>query len=349
MDLIDRLRQLGERIGKTKGNVGTEEATKNAFVMPFIAALGYDVFNPMEVIPEYIADTPTKKGEKVDYCIMHGGSPAIIMEVKHWDKDLRRHSPQLHRYFHVTKVRFAVLTNGIEYKFFSDLNAPNIMDEKPFLEFKMTEMNETVSAEIKKFHKENFAVDDILDSALQLKYAKEIKELLSEEIKSPSDEFVRHFVTKVYSGRVTSKVVAQFRDLVEDAAKGFVNDLINKRLQLAMQSDEVDDGDSASGNDIVTTEEELQGFRIVQAILMAHVPSDKIFYRDAKTYFNVLFEDNNRKPICRLRFNRSQKYLGVFDADRNEEKLSIDKLEDIYKHAGRIVETAKSYMPNLEN
>lgn len=69
MDLLDRLQDLAAKIRKQRDLIQTEEAAKNAFVMPFISALGYDVFNPSEVMPELVADVGTKKGEKVDYAL----------------------------------------------------------------------------------------------------------------------------------------------------------------------------------------------------------------------------------------------------------------------------------------
>ncbi len=138
MDLIDRLRDLASRLEKIVAQLQTEEATKNALVMPFINALGYNVFDPLEVVPEFTADVGTKKGEKVDYAIMQDGKPIILMEVKAANCNLdNAHCSQLYRYFSVTDARFSVLTNGIHYRFFSDLESPNKMDARPFLEVDM--------------------------------------------------------------------------------------------------------------------------------------------------------------------------------------------------------------------
>jgi predicted type IV restriction endonuclease len=136
MDLIDQLRGLSSRIATTKSLIQTEEATKNAMVMPFIQILGYNVFDPLEVTPELIADVGTKKGEKVDYAILKDGKPIILFECKKAGSDLHiNHAGQLFRYFHVTAARFGVLTNGLVYRFFTDLEQPNKMDEKAFFEF----------------------------------------------------------------------------------------------------------------------------------------------------------------------------------------------------------------------
>ena len=109
MELKIKLEQLHQRVNGIKENIQTEEATKNAFIMPFIQILGYDVFNPTEVIPEFVADIGTKKGEKVDYAIMQNNEPILIIECKHWKENADAHNSQLHRYFHTSKARFGVL------------------------------------------------------------------------------------------------------------------------------------------------------------------------------------------------------------------------------------------------
>jgi len=162
MEIGLQLKTLADKIVQLKDKIETEEATKTAFVLPFINLLGYDIFNPMEVTPEFTADLGLKKGEKVDYAIYQGGEPILIIECKNWKQDLNVHNSQLFRYFHVTKTRFALLTNGIDYRFYSDLEAPNKMDEKPFLEFTLTSLKDSTIVEIAKFHKSNFDVDKII-------------------------------------------------------------------------------------------------------------------------------------------------------------------------------------------
>jgi hypothetical protein len=174
MDFIDVIKALGEKVNRLKDSILTEEATKNAFVMPFIAALGYDVFNPFEVIPEFVADLGIKKGEKVDYCIQKDNQPIIIVECKHWKEGLDVHNSQLHRYFHVTTTRFGILTNGIIYRFYTDLVEPNKMDDKPFWEINISDMSEANVMELKKFHKTGFDVSQILSTASELKYTREM-------------------------------------------------------------------------------------------------------------------------------------------------------------------------------
>jgi hypothetical protein len=133
MDLDIKLKQLAERIKTSKEIILTEEATKHSFIMPFLSALGYDVFDPTVIVPEFTADIGTKKGEKVDYAILQDGKPIIVIEAKNHTEKLDNHNNQLIRYFNVTDSKFAILTNGIEYRFFSDIEETNRMDKIPFL------------------------------------------------------------------------------------------------------------------------------------------------------------------------------------------------------------------------
>jgi predicted type IV restriction endonuclease len=94
---------------------------------------------------------------------------------------------------------------------------------------------------------------------------------------------------------------------------------------------------------IATTEEEIEGFHIVKSLLRQIVHPDRVTHRDTVSYFGVLLDDNNRKPICRLRFNRSQKYIGLFDANKNEEKVPINSLNEIFDFADRIQATISHY------
>ncbi len=153
MDFLDALKQFSARVGMLKDGIETEEATKMSLIVPFFQLLGYDVFNPTEFCPEYTADVGIKKGEKVDYAIILDKSPAILIECKWSGQCLDKHSSQLFRYFGTTKAKFGILTNGITYQFFTDLDEPNKMDLTPFLEFNILEFTENVANEEKNFTK----------------------------------------------------------------------------------------------------------------------------------------------------------------------------------------------------
>lgn len=354
MDLIDRIREISSRIPKQISHIQTEEATKNAFVMPFISALGYDVFNPLEVIPEFTADIGSKKGEKVDYAIKKDDKIIILVECKWSGSDLHiNHASQLYRYFSVTESRFAILTNGISYQFYSDIDEPNKMDSKPFFEFNVLNFEDHQINELKKFTKSAFSLDDILTTASTLKYTSAIKKILEEELHAPSESFVRFFASQIYDGRLTQSVIEQFTRIVKEARNQFINERLNERLKSALAANnqtEISDESQSAANkvaeskdsDIETTQEEYDGYNIVKAILREMVDVKRIHIRDAKSYCAILLDDNNRKPICRLHFNYKQKYLGVFSG-KNEERLEIDDVDDIFRHADRLKSIVKEY------
>ncbi|GHT39255.1 hypothetical protein FACS189437_02070 [Bacteroidia bacterium] len=234
MDFKDVIKQLSERVDKLKENLLTEEATKNALIMPFLTAMGYDVFNPLEVVPEFTCDIGTKKGEKIDYAIFKDNQPIMLIECKHWEQDLNLHDNQLIRYFNVSNAKFGLLTNGIIYRFYTDLVTPNKMDEKPFLEVDLTDPKSNQVEELKKFHKAYFDLDNILNSANELKYTGELKSILSKEFTNPGPEFVKLLSKQVYDGIITAKLLDQFTVLVRKSISNHINDIINERLKTAL-------------------------------------------------------------------------------------------------------------------
>ncbi len=356
MDFKDSIKQLSERIGKVKENILTEEATKNAFIMPFIQALGYDVFDPTEVIPELDCDLVKKRGEKIDYAIQKDGETIMLIECKHWQKNLNLHETQLQRYFVASKAKFGVLTNGIEYRFYSDLNKPNIMDDVPFLVVDMDNLKDEQINALKQFHKSYFNLDTILSSASQLKYLSSLKSLIRDEFQNPSDDLVRLLARKVYEGAVTQKVVLQFAELVKKSLLDYLNDAIADRLNKAMATTEQNQEKQDDGNEIkeqeattnepkvITTEEEIEGYYIVKGILRDILLAKRITYRDAQSYFSVLVDDNNRNAVCRLYFNNANKRIGIIAEDKSEERFNIEKLDDIYLYADKLKEAAKRFI-----
>lgn len=320
--------------------------------MPFIGALGYDVFNPLEVVPEYTADIGSKKGEKVDYVIKKDEKIIILIECKWSGCDLHiNHASQLYRYFSVTEARFAILTNGINYQFYSDIDETNKMDSKPFFEFNILNFEDHQINELKKFTKAAFSLDDILNTASTLKYTGAIKKILEEELHKPSEAFVRFFASQIYDGRMTQSVIEQFTKIVKEARTQFINERLNERLKSALaanNSGESSDEEKTENDqddkqcDIETTQEELDGYNVVKAILREVIDVRRVHIRDAKSYCAILLDDNNRKPICRLHFNYKQKYIGVFSG-KNEDRMEIDDVDDIFKHADRLKSVVQEY------
>lgn len=355
MDFKDTIKQVAERVAKLKDNLQTEEATKNALIMPFIQALGYDVFNPFEVMPEYTCDIGTKKGEKIDYAILKDNEPVILIECKHWAEKLNSHDNQLLRYYHVSCARFGVLTNGIEYRFYTDLEEPNKMDGKPFLVLNMLDLRDNQIEEVKQFHKSYFDVESIVNAASELKFMKGLKDIILAEMESPSETLVRLFTKQVYSGVVTAKILEQFTDLTKRSFSQVISDIITDRFKNALnketekQTDEIPHVEIQSPTlaeeecKIITTEEEKEGYFIVRAMLRKYVDINRVAQRDTQSYFGILLDDNNRKPICRLYFNGGKKYIATFDENKKETKNLIESLDDLYKFEEPLASIIKFY------
>lgn len=353
MDFKDSVRQLAERATRMKEQIATEEATKTAIIMPFIQMLGYDVFNPTEVVPEFVADVGIKKGEKVDYALLKDGSPIILIEAKHWAQKLDNHDSQLVRYFNISKCRFAILTNGFVYRFFTDLVDTNKMDEKPFLEFDLNRVTDAQIEELKRFHKSYFDVSSILGSANELKYTSELKAILHNELKSPSEAFVRFLTQQVFTGRMTDKVIFQFSDFVKKSVNQVVSEMITDRLQSALDQEKAqaqqEVKEEAVPNEnkekaVETTSDEMEAFYIVKSILRQQVDASRIFFRDTQSYFNIILDDNIRKTICRVYLNGNRRHLGTFDASKKEVKYELTTLDDIYQYGEHLRATVETYL-----
>lgn len=350
MDFIDEIKQFSAKVQEIKGKVQTEEATKVSLIMPFLQLLGYNVFDPHEVVPEFVADVGTKKGEKVDYAILIDGKPSILIEAKPVDDPLTTHDSQLYRYFSVTESKFAVLTNGIVYKFYSDIQEPNKMDEAPFLEFNLLDIKEPLVAELKKFKKESYNAEELFTAATTLKYTNKIKSLFDEELKEPKDEFVRYFIREIYSGNATKNVVDKFKPITKRALNQYISDLMNEKIKAALEASETEseaapvlEEQSDEKKTIMTTALELEAFFLIKSICREVVDSKRITYKDTLSYFTVLLDSNTWKWICRLYLNGNKKYIGIPSGDK-ETKLPISHIDDIFLHKAEIIETVKTYI-----
>ncbi|MEZ6242376.1 MAG: type I restriction endonuclease [Phycisphaerales bacterium] len=359
--MLERISALADRLDLVRSDTLTEEATKTALVLPFIRELGYDIFNPSEVVPEFTADVGIKKGEKVDYAVFQNGAPIILFECKPCGAKLDSYSSQLYRYFSVTKARIAILTDGIEYRFFSDLSEPNKLDAAPFFVLSLDKLNKDAAERLSQFSKDKFDLEVVLADAECMRIKNAVRAHFVREMTEPSDEFVRHFAEPLHNGQMRQTVIDRFRPIVRSAILDHIGLSVETRLQAALRSNRGEDdhaveleaisAESKSGENeadetgVVTTVEELNGFYIVKAILRELVPASRITARDVKTYFGILLDDNNRKPVCRLWFNRSQKYLGVFDANKKEERIPIEQVDDLFQHADRIRQSLSHVLP----
>ena len=367
MDFVDGVRtrsgRFAGRVRHWESEPPTEEATKTSLVLPFIQMLGYDIFDPTEVVPEFTADIGIKRGEKVDYAIMQRGKPAILIECKKYGSNLAEDAvSQLVRYFGVTNAHFGILTDGISYRFFSDLDQPNVMDPKPFFEFNMLSCSDKAVEELKRFTKEEFNVDETLEAAAVLKYIEGMKQALVRQLSTPDEEFSRWLTKQVYSKLLTQVARERFSHLVRQAFREFIDDRINATLKSALARDTIIDEptpevvapeDTAQpvALEVTTTEEEVQGYELVKAIVSDVVDLDRVFFRDTKSYSMVLLDNNNRKPILRLYFNSlPNKQIGLPGEGRDSygrrriPAYSIESVEEITGYANQIRDVVRRYL-----
>jgi hypothetical protein len=343
MDFKDKLKELGAKIAQLKEKTGSEEATKMAFVVPFLKALDYDISDPTEVVPEYTCDIGTKKGEKIDYAILKNGEPIILIECKHWRHKINSHEGQLFRYFHVSKAKFAILTNGIEYLFYSDLVAPNKMDEKPFLEMNFGKLNDEAIEDVKKFHKSYFDLESISATARELKYKKELKAAINFEMDNPSENFTRVLAKLIYSGTINQKLLDFFANLVKCSFSQIINERIEDLLDMAKKKNEEHSGKNGADtkpieSEIELTEEEMEGLNTVKTILSHY--AGRLHCINKTEYISIKLDA--KRTVCRLWFKTSGKYIDIpIDGKRN--RVEIKNTSDINLYADNLLQMVVKY------
>ncbi|TSI05111.1 type I restriction endonuclease [Lysinibacillus sp. BW-2-10] len=355
----EQLKNIANRILTMKDSITTEEATKTAIVMPFFQALGYDVFNPLEFCPEFTADVGIKKGEKVDYAILADGEPIILIECKSITEKLLKHDSQLFRYFGTTSSKFSILTNGLEYRFYTDLEETNKMDTTPFFSFNILELRDNQISEIAKFRKESFDVDNITSTASELKYLNALKSYLSEQFESPGEEFTKFLVNQIYDGTKTKNIIEKFTPIINKGIKQIFNEKVNDKLNAALKStgdanvsvnlpeppeENVESKEDDGG--VITTPEELEAYSVVKVLLKGIISPDRIFYRDNKSYFNIILDNTIRRWIIRVYFERSRNYIVLNDAPTDKERTTLEFQQpiDLVDFRDQIVKTVEPYM-----
>lgn len=348
----EQLMALAERIAQTKGKIQSEEATKTAYIMPFLQIMGYDIFNPEEVVPEFTADIGIKANEKVDYALILNGKPEILIECKKCTHDLNaENESQLLRYYNVTQAEFGILTNGIQYKFYTDTQSTSQMDTEPFFSIDLAQDIDTIEfAELSKFHRDNFSVENIRKTAKLLKSSGAIKREILAEFANPSKEWVTLIFKRINPESIFTPAQREtFTPLVKNAIEQIINDRIHERLNMAeLETEKVRNSASemreAMTDKIVTTDEEKEAFSLIRSFAAEINLSDRVFMRDAQTYCAILFDDNNRRPIIRFYFNNpNKKYVWIFEP---EEKVPVTAPLDILPLKKHIQDTMLKYYQN---
>ncbi len=366
----EALKMLSQKAIEQQDYLDTEEAAKIALVLPFIRKLGYDIFDPAEVVPESTADFADKKGKKVDIAIMHDGKPVILIECKKVSDPLDAgKEEQLGRYFNDTDARFAILTNGIVYKFYSDFNKKGKMDTNPFLEIDLAHLSQSDVDALNKLHldKSSLDVEKGYDAAEKLKYVGGMKEYLHEMYNQPDKDFVILLARQVYDKKMTQKIRESFTDLVKQAFHEFISDEskkeVKKTLEKASSMNATQENYEVSvtersrvrrpddpheevkeGRNRKATDQEKEGLNKVRNIVAQIVDQNRIDVRTARSYCTVLLDDNQQKRICRLYFKATNVMrLGLFDEAKKETQHSLKSLDNISDYADQLRATVARY------
>ncbi|MEM8718953.1 MAG: type I restriction endonuclease [Cyanobacteria bacterium P01_G01_bin.39] len=355
MDFIDRVKAFVATIPSRLDNIKTEAATQQFLVMPFIQKiLGYDALNPNEVMPEYDANVGASKKFKLDYAIFQDGEPSILIECKCYSNDFGNDHEwsQLFAYFSATDARIGILTDGVTYKFYADLEQTNKMDKTPFLELNLLNLDESVIRELSKLTKSTFDVDNAINSASELKYVGGIKALLKKQMHSPHDDFVKYFFRELCpDNKFTGQLKEDFFGYTLRGVKEFITEEMKHLLDDAVNPPKPElepEPEAIEEKELEFTEDEREGYYILRAILSSVVDPSRITYRDTVNYCNILLDNNGRRQIVRLYFNNPEKKkLEIFSLDtegnKTSEIISINNLSEIHNYADSFKEVVISY------
>lgn len=359
MTFEDKIKEFVKTIPKKLEHIDSEETTKIALITPFLRILGYDTTDPSIVRAEYTADVGTKQGEKVDFAILEDGEPVIFIECKPVMNELSIDNVnQLFRYISVTNVQIGILTNGLDYKFFTT-DKDNRMDDKPFLEINLLNITKKDIMELDKFVKDNFNIDDAISRADDLKYRNLIKKTLVKEFENPSDEFIRVIAKQIYDGVLTQNVRDKFGEIIVAVNQEFINEKVQKRLADAVEKNDIQTQEeteqeieeSSETADNQPSDIEKQGLYIVKSIASESNHEDLITMRDQKMYCNILFDDNKYYPIVRFYFNNPNRLkIELFDkitvrenGGKIGDKINIEKVSELYQFKDRILSIVDNY------
>ena len=363
-DFSNKMREVAERAQKHKEKVrGNEEATKNSLILPFFVALGYDVYDPAEFWPEYTADVGSsrgiKNGEKVDYAILDGGAPKMLVECKAYGEKLDKHGDQLFRYFATTSAKIGILTDGVVYRFYTDIDEDNVMDLDPFLVIDMLDLTDSAIAELEKYRKPAFDPTHVMRRAEELKHGRLIRERILNELENPSDEFVCLIIDGFYEGVKTQHVKEKYRPLLVEQFRAIVNDKVQKKFEAAISNAEnTVDGDrgaltetdsleedssyaealAATGDDEISRYYQ-EAYRVVCDILArAFGSSSDASCKRTTNYMSVEFCG---RWICKVWGQKSRLRIDICRPGNGDDRIYIDRLDDLSSYSDELIAAAR--------
>lgn len=310
----DMLRLVGQ-VAERKEHATSEEATKNSLILPFLQTMGFDVFNPLEVRPEFDASFGEAKNARIDYAVFKDDAPIIFIEAKPVSDSLKGHYAQLRAYFNTTPtVRIAIITNGVNYRFYTDLAEPHLMDNNPFFEIDISCLSDEDINVLANFRRDEFDIQKILTFAETLTYTNNITLHLENIFREPTDDFIYYILnidkTSFKVSAITTTVIERFRPIVKKSISQALVNLVQKGLASPASIEVAAVTDSAdTKRQIVTTGDELKAFEMIKAILAeAGKEAGQIQYKDTTAYFSI-FIKNPSNWIARINLDSAKKSI----------------------------------------
>jgi hypothetical protein len=299
-----------------------EAQTRKFLIEPFFFMLNYI---STDLIPEYNADFGDRVSQKIDYAIVLNKKDTILIEAKKQTSKLSdKEAGQLNGYFNNTKnSKLAILTNGIEYRFYSDISEPNIIDTKPFFQFNLSNYSEKDIESLIRFDKRFVKINEIVKSAQEIVFAESFEDSMLKELNIPSKDFLKIIHRNM-----------SFKTKFNDETQGKMISLINSSLLKSLYDKKVLNEASSNSQGVITTELEIQAYHIIRTILIHNkkIPNERITYKDFKSFFNISIDDSSKKVICKLVFNEKSMKITI----ENNEYI-LQHTDDLLKYKNELI------------
>lgn len=367
-DFILRLKNHIDHVKKVGEHCSTEETTKQALILPLLDILGFNPYDPTKVLAEFAADFPgVKATERVDYALYCNGQPVMFIEAKSYSSNLTNHAPQLSRYFNSSLgVTIGAITNGREWRFFTDLINPNVMDEKPFLIVDFTKANPEDLTQLAEFKHDNFHAEKLRFFAEENQYIQQFKTVIRKSINDVDIDFVRYVAQQANIQRqLNAKFLESIQPFVQQAVQQAISDTVVKGLssptiitaqpvehkptevqhQEVTETPEPDFIVNPDNEKIITTKDEQDLLKIITELF----PEVEIEGRDTESYYSILYQNKTNRWLLRYDVNRKRPtifFIVPMDDSRKSEleraglevqnngAIFIEKPEHIYRMVG---------------
>lgn len=327
-----RITKHVQHIGASSAHCATEETTKQALILPMLDILGFSPFDPTKVKAEYSADlNGIKAGERVDYALFVDGSPVMFIEAKSCKERLSNHASQLARYFNATpEVKISAITNGIEWRFFTDLNTANVMDSSPFFTVNMTSLKDADTEKLANFRADQFQPDRIKTFAEERIHVEAFTTVINQFLREPDQEFVKFVAVRAnLTPKLTAKFLETMTPIVKQAVAAAISGMVVSGLSLPapqtqpeLIKDEDADWINQNNEKIITTPEERKLAEIVKEILDGKTNKDDIVWKDTESYFTLLYQGKVNRWLLRYHGNR-KKPLVSFCVDLTDQHRAL--------------------------